>query len=77
MRLLILEDDAQLGEALCAGLRQLGHVVDWFADGEHADQAVRTASYAQVRQPLHARSSGRWRRYETQLAPLLRALEPN
>lgn len=39
--------------------------------------AVRTASYAQVRQPLHARSSGRWRRYETQLAPLLRALEPN
>jgi two-component system, OmpR family, response regulator QseB len=45
MRLLILEDDAQLGEALGAGLRQLGHVVDWFRDGEHADHAVRTASY--------------------------------
>jgi two-component system response regulator QseB len=45
MRLLILEDDAQLGDALSAGLRQLGHVVDWFRDGEHADQAVQSAAY--------------------------------
>jgi two-component system response regulator QseB len=45
MRLLILEDDAQLGDALSTGLRQLGHVVDWFRDGEHADQAVQGAAY--------------------------------
>ncbi|MEH3087778.1 MAG: response regulator [Xylophilus ampelinus] len=40
MRLLIVEDDLQLGEALSAGLRQLGHVVDWFRDGRHADAAL-------------------------------------
>jgi DNA-binding response OmpR family regulator len=33
MRLLIVEDDALLGEALAIGLRQLGHAVDAFADG--------------------------------------------
>ncbi len=31
---------------------------------------VRTASVTQVRQPLYQRSSGRWRNYEQQLAPL-------
>ena len=31
---------------------------------------VRTASVTQVREPLYARSSGRWRNYERQLAPL-------
>ena len=37
MHLLIVEDDAALGEALSSGLRQLGHVVDWFRDGAQAD----------------------------------------
>ena len=32
--------------------------------------AVSTASAAQVREPAHTRSVGRWRRYETQLAPM-------
>ncbi|MCC8443734.1 sulfotransferase [Xanthomonas cannabis] len=36
--------------------------------------AVRTASYWQVRRPLHADASGRWRAYAAQLAPLRRAL---
>lgn len=45
MRLLIVEDDLQLGEALAAGLRQLGHVVDWFGDGAQADTAVGGAPY--------------------------------
>ena len=40
MRLLVVEDDLQLGEALAAGLRQLGHVVDWFTDGRQADFAL-------------------------------------
>ena len=32
--------------------------------------AVSTASAAQVREPAHTRSVGRWRRYETQLTPM-------
>jgi len=32
--------------------------------------AVSTASAAQVREPAHTRSVGRWRRYERQLAPM-------
>ncbi len=35
---------------------------------------VRTASVSQVREPLYARSSGRWKNYERQLAPFLPAL---
>ncbi len=45
MRLLIVEDDVQLGEALSGGLRQLGHVVDWFRDGASADAAVGAGPY--------------------------------
>lgn len=45
MRLLVLEDDPDLGDALCAGLRQGGHVVDWFRDGHEADAAVASAAY--------------------------------
>lgn len=36
--------------------------------------AVTTASSVQVRQPAHTRSVGRWRRYESQLAPMREAL---
>ena len=45
MRLLILEDDPQLGDALAGGLRQLGHAVDWFASGAQADAAIDGAPY--------------------------------
>ncbi len=45
MRLLILEDDPDLGEALAAGLRQTGHAVDWFRDGGQADAAVGGTPY--------------------------------
>ena len=45
MRLLILEDDPQLGEALAAGLRQRDHAVDWFRDGAQADAALAGAPY--------------------------------
>ena len=45
MRLLVLEDDADLGEALCAGLQQRGHVVDWFREGPQADAALHSAPY--------------------------------
>ncbi|MAT92742.1 MAG: sulfotransferase [Halioglobus sp.] len=36
--------------------------------------AVSTASAAQVREPAHTRSIGRWRRYEQQLQPMARVL---
>ena len=38
-------------------------------------KAVSTASAVQVREPVHTRSVGRWRRYEKQLAPMLAVLE--
>jgi tetratricopeptide (TPR) repeat protein len=39
------------------------------------DASVATLSSAQVRQPIHARGLGEWRRYEAQLEPLRRRLE--
>ena len=39
------------------------------------DQPVATASAAQVREPAHARSVGRWRRYGAALDPMRRVLE--
>ncbi len=44
-------------------------------DFHKQDTAVTTASAVQVRQPAHTRSIGRWRRYETQLAPMRQALD--
>ena len=37
---------------------------------------VGTASYAQVTEPLHDRSVGRWKRYAKQLEPVVPVLEP-
>ncbi|RZI95718.1 MAG: response regulator [Variovorax sp.] len=48
MRLLVVEDDVLLGEALAAGLRQLGHAVDWFGDGAKADAALNGAAFDAV-----------------------------
>jgi two-component system response regulator QseB len=45
MRVLILEDDPDLGDALATGLRQSGQVVDWFRDGREADAALSGAPY--------------------------------
>ena len=45
MRLLILEDDRQLGDALATGLRQLGHAVDWFTTGDEANAAIDSTPY--------------------------------
>jgi two-component system response regulator QseB len=48
MRLLVVEDDLPLQEALAAGLRQVGHAVDAFACGADADAALAGASYDAV-----------------------------
>jgi two-component system response regulator QseB len=48
MRILIVEDDAQLGDALATGLRQIGAATDWFRDGAQADAALDAAAYDAV-----------------------------
>ncbi len=45
------------------------------ADTTRNTTAVDTLSSAQVREPIHARTLGEWRRYETQLATLQAALK--
>lgn len=45
MRVLFVEDDVLLGQALAAGLRQLGHAADWFTNGGDADGALLAAPY--------------------------------
>ncbi|MCP5267137.1 MAG: response regulator transcription factor [Burkholderiaceae bacterium] len=45
MRLLLVEDDPDLGDALEQGLRQHGHVVDWFRDGRQAATALAGAEF--------------------------------
>ena len=48
MKILLVEDDALLGDAVQAGLKQAGYAVDWLRDGASADQALVTESYAAV-----------------------------
>lgn len=45
MRLLLVEDDKQLGKGIHAGLRQAGYAVDWVMDGDAAEAAVAHESY--------------------------------
>lgn len=45
MRLLLVEDDPQLGDGLVVGLRQAGYTVDWTKDGSTANQALKTERY--------------------------------
>jgi two-component system OmpR family response regulator/two-component system response regulator QseB len=46
MRILLAEDDPQLGDGLRAGLRQLGFQVDWVRDGAAAERELRAQTYA-------------------------------
>ena len=45
MRLLLVEDDELLGDAVKTGLSQLDYVVDWLKDGEAARSALKTESF--------------------------------
>jgi two-component system OmpR family response regulator/two-component system response regulator QseB len=45
VRILVVEDDNLLGDALQAGLKQAGYAVDWLRDGLSADQALTTEPY--------------------------------
>lgn len=42
MRILLVEDDQQLGDGLMVGLRQTGLTVDWLTDGESANRALQS-----------------------------------
>ena len=45
MRLLVLEDDAEIGQWVYDGLSREGHVVDWVKDGREAVAAGTVSSY--------------------------------
>jgi two-component system response regulator QseB len=45
MRLLLVEDDAMIGEAVQRGLRTLAFTVDWIREGENALPALRQTEY--------------------------------
>ena len=61
-------------EALLAfcGMKWEDAVLDFHASAN----PVKTASVWQVRQPLHDRSSGRWRNYSKQMGRLASRLQP-
>ena len=46
MRLLLVEDDPMVGEAVREGLRQDGYVVDWVRDGRAAEAALAAQDFA-------------------------------
>ncbi|MEW5891657.1 MAG: response regulator transcription factor [Pseudomonadota bacterium] len=46
MRLLVVEDDALLGDAVQSGLRQAGYAADWVRDGVAAEAALAAEAYA-------------------------------
>ena len=53
--------------------------VEWdegVRDFHKTERAVKTASVAQVRQPIYQSSKQKWRRYEEELAPLIEHLDP-
>lgn len=45
MRILLVEDDPQLGDGLTIGLRQAGFAVDWVKDGNSADLALQAETF--------------------------------
>lgn len=48
MRILLVEDDAVLGDGLSEGLRLGGHTVDWLTDGTSAADALERDDFAAV-----------------------------
>ena len=47
-RVLLVEDDASLGEGVRAGLQDEGHAVEWLRDGRHARDALAAESFGAV-----------------------------
>lgn len=45
MRILLIEDDLDIGDGIERLLKRQGHVVDWFTDGQQGQVAVDTADF--------------------------------
>jgi DNA-binding response OmpR family regulator len=45
MRILLVEDDPQLGDGLTVGLRQAGFAIDWVKDGAMAARVMETETF--------------------------------
>lgn len=77
MRILLVEDDAVLGDGLSAALRLGGHTVDWLVDGSDAVDALRDDGFSAVILDLALPGlSGlellrTWRRQQGQRIPVL------
>jgi two-component system response regulator QseB len=48
MRILLVEDDAMIGESVAEGLKAEGYAVDWVRDGKEAEVAVSASPYSLV-----------------------------
>ena len=48
MRILLVEDDAMIGESVAEGLKADGYAVDWVRDGNEAEVAVSATPYSLV-----------------------------
>jgi DNA-binding response OmpR family regulator len=48
MRVLVVEDDPLLGDALMVGLKQRGFEADWVQDGREAETAMRAEPFAAI-----------------------------
>jgi len=48
MRILLVEDDAMIGESVAEGLKAEGYAVDWVRDGKEAEVAVSATPYSLV-----------------------------
>jgi len=45
MKILLVEDDPTLGEAVMLAVRQAGYAIDWTQDGAHAEIALEGYAY--------------------------------
>ena len=48
LRVLLVEDDALLGDGVCTGLKQYGYTVDWVQDGLSAQHALLNEQFGAV-----------------------------
>ena len=48
MRVLLVEDDSMIGEAVCVALKDAAYAVDWVKDGDAAGSALKSDEYQTV-----------------------------
>lgn len=48
MRILLIEDTADVGEGIVECIEMMGHTVDWAQDGESGDECLRSSEYQLV-----------------------------